>query len=53
MKSMLSDRSCASSMMIVSYFRSCRSRCSSASRMPSVISFSRDDFEVRSVKRTW
>ena len=50
---MLSDRSCASSMMIVSYFLRSRSRCSSASRMPSVISLTRLAFEVRSVKRTW
>ena len=50
---MLRLRSWASSMMIVSYFRSSRSRCSSASRMPSVITFTRPAFEVRSVKRTW
>ncbi len=30
-------RSCASSMMSVSYRRNCRSRCISASRIPSVI----------------
>ena len=50
---MLSERSWASSMMIVSYFHSSRSRCSSASRMPSVISLTRVAREVRSVKRTW
>ncbi len=50
---MLSDRSCASSMMIVSYFLSWRSRWSSASRMPSVISLTRLARDVRSVKRTW
>ena len=32
---------------------SCRSRWSSASRMPSVITLTRLAFEVRSVKRTW
>ena len=50
---MLRLRSWASSMMIVSYLRSCRSRCSSASRMPSVISLTRLGLRVRSVNRTW
>ena len=50
---MLRLRSCASSMMIVSYLRSIRSRWSSASRMPSVISLTRLAREVRSVNRTW
>ena len=50
---MLRLRSWASSMMIVSYLRRSRSRCSSASRMPSVISFTRLERDVRSVKRTW
>lgn len=50
---MVSDRSCASSMMIVSYrFRS-RSKWISLSRMPSVISFTRVSELTLSVKRTW
>lgn len=51
---MLSDRSCASSMMIVSYASSSRSVWISASRMPSVISFTKVDSGFTwSVKRTF
>ena len=50
---MLRLRSWASSMMIVSYLRRSRSRWSSASRMPSVISLIRLAREVLSVNRTW
>ena len=44
-------RSCASSMTMVSYWRSSGSPCVSASRMPSVISLMRAVFETRSLKR--
>ena len=50
---MLRLRSCASSMMIVSYGRSIRSRWISASRMPSVISLTSVPSPTRSVNRTW
>ncbi len=50
---MLRLRSCASSMMIVSYWRSSRSVWISASRMPSVISFTRVSPPTWSVKRTF
>ncbi len=50
---MLRLRSWASSMMIVSYLRSSRSRCSSLSRIPSVMSLMRVSAETLSVKRTW
>ena len=53
MKSMLRERSWASSMMIVSYLRRSRSRCISLSRMPSVITFTRVLSLDWSVKRTW
>lgn len=49
---MLRLRSCASSMINVSYWRSIRSVCNSASRMPSVISFTRLRSLTWSVKRT-
>ncbi|CAB4928540.1 unannotated protein [freshwater metagenome] len=52
MKSMFRLRSCASSMMRVSYWRSSRSRWISASRMPSVISLTRVESEDWSVNRT-
>ncbi len=53
MKSMLRLRSWASSMMIVSYLRSIRSRCISLSRMPSVITLTSVVSLLWSVKRTW
>ena len=53
MKSMLRLRSCASSMMSVSYADSIRSCCISLSRMPSVISLTRVSWLERSVNRTW
>ena len=49
---MLRLRSWASSMMIVSYRRSRRSRCTSASKMPSVITFTKVPGPTLSVKRT-
>lgn len=49
----MSDRSCASSMMIVSYRVRSRSKWISLSRMPSVISLIRVFAETLSVKRTW
>ena len=49
---MLSDRSCASSMMIVSYADRVRSRWISASRMPSVISLTSVSSPTWSWKRT-
>ncbi len=49
---MLRLRSCASSTMIVSYAASMRSPCVSASRIPSVISFTKASGRVSSVKRT-
>ena len=48
---MLSERSCASSRMIVSYSRSSGSPCSSASSMPSVRNLMTVSGEVWSVKR--
>ena len=51
-KSMLSERSCASSMMTVSYSRSSGSPCTSASSMPSVRNLITVADEVRSSKRT-
>ena len=53
MKSMLSDRSCASSMISVSYARSIGSRWICASRMPSVITLTSVDSLDSSVNRTW
>ena len=50
---MFRDRSCASSTMIVSYRRSSGSRWISASRMPSVITFTNVVGETWSVNRTW
>jgi hypothetical protein len=49
---MLRLRSCASSMISVSYARSARSVMVSASRMPSVISFTSGSPPVTSLKRT-
>ena len=49
---MLRLRSCASSMMIVPYSESSRSPCVSASRMPSVISFTTERAPTWSWKRT-
>ena len=49
---MLSERSCASSMISVSYCDSRGSACDSASRMPSVISLMAVPGRVWSVKRT-
>jgi len=53
---MFNDRSCASSMMIVSYLSRYGSPCVSASRMPSVISltyvFSDSESENRTLKPT-
>ena len=51
MKSMLSERSCASSTMIVSYSRSSGSACSSASSMPSVMNLMTVSPVVWSAKR--
>ena len=50
---MLRLRSCASSMISVSYWRSSRSDCSSASRMPSVISLTSVSSPTWSVNRTF
>ena len=50
---MLRLRSCASSMMMVLYFRSSLSRWISASRMPSVISLILVAVLTSPVKRTW
>jgi hypothetical protein len=53
MKSMLRLRSCASSMMSVSYIRSIGSRWICASRMPSVITLTSVESLDSSVNRTW
>ena len=53
MKSMLSDRSWASSMISVSYARSIGSRWICASRMPSVMTLTSVDSLDSSVNRTW
>jgi hypothetical protein len=51
-KSMLRLRSCASSMMIVSYAERLRSRWIALSRIPSVMSRIRVSADTLSVKRT-
>ena len=53
MKSMFRLRSCASSMISVSYRLSWRSRASSFSKMPSVISLISVSSADTSVNRTW
>ena len=50
---MLRLRSCASSMMIVSYALSSGSFWVSASRMPSVISLTDAPADIASLNRTW
>ena len=52
MKSMFRLRSCASSMISVSYRRNCRSRAISFSKMPSVISLTSVSSADTSVNRT-